>query len=391
MRKGAPGPDVTEHSNNMDLEHYNSYVKVDLGAIQRNVERIKAHIGPGHGMIPVVKGNAYGLGTVAVARTLAERCGIGLIANAHVLESIQIREAGIDVDLMILGALPPHAIPYAPRYDIQLTVFNGETVRLLSAACRKEGKLGKVHIKLETGLGRIGVKPGPDLERLLDEIERAGNLEIVGAFTHYATATQQQSQYAKGQFALFQQGMEQLYARGIHPAYVHTASTGATVWFKDSYCTHVRCGILYMGYSNLDDRSNPLGVEEAATWRAFITNVKQVQPGESVGYNRHFIARQPTRVATIDVGYSAGLNQPLALQGGPVLVHGQKTRYLGICMDQSFIDVTGIDCKLFDEVTLLGWDDGRLLSLYDVADFAQQNPHSILSAITPVVLRVYGG
>lgn len=375
----------------MELEHYNSYLKVDLGAIARNVERVKRHIGPGCGMIPVVKGNAYGLGTVAVARTLAERCGIRLIANAHILESIQIREAGVDVDLMILGALPPHAIAYAPRYDIQLTVFNVETVRLLSEACRKEGKRGKVHIKLETGLGRIGVNPGPDLERLLDAIEGAGNLEIVGVFTHYATASVQESAFAKKQFALFEQGVAQLHARGIRPQYVHTANTGATVWFRESHCTHVRCGSLYLGYSNLEDRSNPLGVEEPATWRAFITNIKQVRPGESVGYRRHFIAERPTTVATIDVGYSAGINRPLALQGGPVLVHGHKTRYLGICMDQSFVDVTGIDCKLFDEVTLLGWDNGQLLSLFDLAGFVDQNIHSLLSAISPVVLRVYEG
>lgn len=134
-----------------------------------------------------------------------------------------------------------------------------------------------------------------------------------------------------------------------------------------------------------------MGVEEPATWRAFITNIKQVRPGESVGYRRHFIAERPTTVATIDVGYSAGINRPLALQGGPVLVHGHKTRYLGICMDQSFVDVTGIDCKLFDEVTLLGWDNGQLLSLFDLAGFVDQNIHSLLSAISPVVLRVYEG
>ena len=126
-----------------ELEHYNSYLEVDLGAIARNVERVRRHIGPKHGIIPVVKGNAYGLGTVEVARLLAERCGVQLIANAHVLESMQIRQAGVDADLMILGALPPHAIPYGPRYDLQLTVFNRQTVELLSQACRQLGKWAK--------------------------------------------------------------------------------------------------------------------------------------------------------------------------------------------------------------------------------------------------------
>ena len=370
-----------------ELEHYNSYLEVDLGAIARNVERVRRHIGPKHGIIPVVKGNAYGLGTVEVARLLAERCGVQLIANAHVLESMQIRQAGVDADLMILGALPPHAIPYGPRYDLQLTVFNRQTVELLSQACRQQGKVGKVHVKIETGLGRIGVEPGPPLEELLDAIEGAGTLEIVGVFTQFATAAQWGSPYARQQLALFQQAMEQVYRRGIRPQYVHTANTGATVWLPESYGTHVRCGSLYLGYSNLARRENPLGVEEPATWRAFITNIKEVAPGQSVGYLRHFVAEKPTKVATIDVGYSAGLNRTLALQGGPVLVHGQKTRFLGTCMDQSFVDVTGIDCQLFDEVTLLGHDGPAMLSLFEVAAFVEQNIHSMLSAINPVLVK----
>lgn len=374
----------------MELEHYNSYLQVDLGAIERNVGRIRRHIGPGRGLIPVVKGNAYGLGTVEVARMLSQRCGVRLMANANVQESIQIRQAGIETDLMILGGLPPHAIPYAAQYGLQLAVFNRQTVLLFDQACRQLGKVGKVHIKLETGMGRIGVRPGEELEQLLDCLKQASNLEIVGVFTHYADAFHPGSEYTKKQFALFRQGVDQLETHGIRPPYIHTANTGATVWFPDSFCTHVRCGSLYLGYSNIAEHKNPLGIEEAAAWRAFITNIRQIGPGESVGYQRHFIAKQPTTVATVDVGYSAGLNRPLAQAGGPVLVCGKRTRYLGACMDQCFVDVTGIDCQLFDQVTLLGRDGEEFLSLFELADFVGQNIHSILSAVNPnSVLRVY--
>lgn len=375
----------------MNLEHYNSYLEVDLGKIRRNVERIHRHIGPGRGMIPVVKGNAYGLGTVEVARLMHDM-GMPLLANAHIAESIQIRKAGIPVDLMILGALPPHAVPYAAQCGLQMTVFNKEGVDLFSRACRDAGHTGQVHIKIETGLGRIGVKPGADLEKLLDHIAQVGNLEVVGVFTHYATAGERESQYAKEQFALFQKGLQQVQARGIQPQYIHTANTGATIWFEESYCTHVRCGSLYLGYSNIKNHENPLGVEEPATWRAFITNIKDLEPGESVGYSRHFIADKKTTVATVDVGYSAGLNRNLAMTYGPVLVHGHRTRYLGVCMDQCFVDITGIPCQLYDEVTLLGWDEGELLSLFQLADHVQQNVHSLLASINPnIVLRVYRG
>ena len=364
----------------MDLEHYHSYLQVDLGAIERNVARIRRHIGPGRELIPVVKGNAYGLGTAEVARTLSQRCGVRLMANANLQESIQIRQANIPTDLMILGGLPPHAIPYAAQYDVQPTVFNRETAELFSRACRNLGKLGKIQIKLETGMGRVGVKPGPELDQLLDCVLGLGNLEIAGVFTHYATAYQPGSDYTRRQLALFQQGVEQMEARGIRPPYVHSAATAATVWLPESHCTHVRCGSLYLGYSNLQSRENPLGVEEPATWRAFITNIRRIEPGESVGYQRHFTAQKPTTVATVDIGYSAGLNRPLALAGGPVLVKGRRTRYLGVCMDQCFVDVTDIDCRLFDQVTLLGRDGDAFLSLFELADFIDQNIHSLLSA-----------
>ena len=192
------------------------------------------------------------------------------------------------------------------------------------------GKIGKIQVKLETGMGRIGVKPGPELDQLLDCVLALGNLEIMGVFTHYATAYQPGSEYARRQLALFQQGVKQMEARGIRPPYVHSAATAAAVWFPESHCTHVRCGSLYLGYSNLQSRENPLGVEEPASWRAFITNIRRIEPGESVGYQRHFTAQRPTTVATVDVGYSAGLNRPLALSGGPVLVKGRRTRYLGV-------------------------------------------------------------
>lgn len=374
----------------MDLKHYHSYLQVDLGAIARNVDRIRRHIGPEKGLIPVVKGNAYGLGTVEIARMLSRRCGIRLMANANLQEAILIRQAGIETDLMILGGLPPHAIPYAAEYDVQPAIFNRETAELFSRACRDRGKTGKIQIKLETGMGRIGARPGPELDRLLDRLLALDNLEITGVFTHFATAYQLGSEYARQQLALFRQGVEQMESRGIRPPYIHAAATAATVWLPESHCTHVRCGALYLGYSNLQGRENPLGVEEPASWRAFITNLRQLEPGESAGYQRHFVAQKPTMVATVDVGYSAGLNRPLALAGGPVLVKGQRTRYLGTCMDQCFVDVTGIDCRLFDQVTLLGRDGDEFLSPFELAEFIGQNVHSILTGINPnSVLRVY--
>ena len=176
----------------MDLKYYNSYAEVDLDVLRDNFAKVKAHIGPSQGFIPVVKGNAYGMGTLPIARMLIEDCGVTVLGNAQIFEAAQIREAGYeDVDILIMGAAPFHAIPYAVKYRLQLPLFNKECALALSKAARDQGVSRiEAQIKVETGLNRIGARPGQQLAELLDCIRECGNIEIVGCFTHFAHSTE---------------------------------------------------------------------------------------------------------------------------------------------------------------------------------------------------------
>jgi alanine racemase len=184
--------------------------------------------------------------------------------------------------------------------------------------------------------------------------------------------------------------LEQIKARGIGLKYIHCRNTGATSWLKEEMCTHVRVGCAVLGYAGMDDHSNPLGVEESASWRARVSNVHEIGPGESCGYSRYFKADRQVTVATINVGYGDGLYRPLVMAGGPVLLNDARTRFLATCMDQSFVDATGIACKPGDEVTIYGKSKGgAALSFDEMERLSGQTQVYLMTAINSRVKRVY--
>lgn len=341
---------------------YHSCMEVDLDIIRENVSKIRRHIGPEHQMIGVVKGDAYGLGAVPVARMLTEECGFELLAVAHACEGIELRNAGIRQEILLMCGVPLEALPEIVRYDLQTTMFRPAGVLQLEAEAARQGKRVEVHIKIETGMNRIGARPGEELETLLETLKRCPHIEIVGCYTHFATSKAYQDPFALEQLSLFWEGVRQIEAAGVHPKYIHAANTGATVWLRESYGTHVRCAGLMYGYSKMKDRSNPVGVREAASWRTVITNIRDLKAGESAGYDRFFRPGRPARVAVLGVGYVDGLHRDLALTGGPVLINGKRARFAGACMDQSFVDVTDLDCEIGDVVTLIGRDGNEEIS-----------------------------
>ncbi len=370
----------------------NSCLEVNLDIIRDNIAKIRRHIGPDCGMIGVVKGNGYGLGAIPVSRLLVEDCGFDILAVAHVCEGVELREAFVPraVDILVMSAVPDEALPVLVEYDLAPTVFTPRAAELLEAEAARQNKRIRLHIKIETGMNRLGVRPGAELDALIRCLKQAGRLEVAGAYTHFATAKDYDNPFAFEQMERFRQGLAQLRAAGIRPAAVHTANTGATVWFRESYGTHVRCAGLFLGYSKMNDRSNPVGVREASSWRAVVTHVRDVMPGESVGYSRFFKPDRPCRVAIVGVGYVDGLHRDVAMNGGPVLVNGHKTRYVGVCMDQCFIDVTGIPCETGDIATLIGGDGEQYVSPFDLMDCAPVNTcASFFTSLSGRVARRY--
>ena len=291
-----------------------------------------------------------------------------------------------------MGGFPEWQIPLALENDITLTVFRPETVALINAEAKKQGKMADVQIKIETGLNRIGARPGPELSSLAEAILAADSIRVTGAFTHFVEGEIPGSELAHRQLELYLQGVAQLETTGVSIPTRHICNSGASDWFTGAYLDAVRIGRrLYM-----DSRDHPLSpgapgaVEEAVSWRTSIINLRTVEPGETVGYDRIFTAQRPTRVATICIGYGDGLYEQFVKAQSPVLVNGKEARYIGICMDQSFIDVTGIDCAISDEVTVFGKSSsGAVLSAQRLAATVGHEGVYFTSLLSPRVERRY--
>jgi len=381
----------------MDLNYYNSRLEIDLDTIGRNLEKIRAYTG-GVEVLPVVKSNAYGLGTVPVANYLVRACGVRLLATARLYEACEILDSGCTgSEIFILGPVPEYSIPIAVERGIQIPLFLERDARLLSRQAKQLGlPYVKAHLKIETGMNRIGVRPGRELEDYLRLVKGLGNIVIDGVYTHFATADQANhglgNDFTREQFGRFLQALDQLKGAGITPRFVHCCNTGATTWLKEAYpvSTHVRVGSLYLGYSSVQDDWNPVGVEESASWRTLIVNLRDIRPGESVGYGRVFRPDAPARVATIGIGYGDGYVRSLLMKGAPVLIRGRRCPFVGTAMDQSFVDVTGVDCRLGDEVTLFGEDgQGHRISGLEIGHLMGETRLAMFTHITQRVARVY--
>ena len=353
----------------MDIGYYNSYVEIDLGTVRNNMEIVRAHLGS-TALMPVVKANAYGTGIAEMGRFYVEEQGATALACAQVVEGVALRNAGLNCDILLMSGLPAGAVETAVEYNLQVALFSKEGAKAVSDAARGRHKTQKCQIKIETGMNRIGVKPGEPLDELVAYIQSLKNLEIVGVFTHFVTAGEGENPFTREQYRLFCSAVDQL--KTLPLQYIHCCNTAATEWFSEGYNTHVRVGSLLLGYPDMDDGSNPWGVKQSVSWRAFVTNVHDMEPGESCGYGRHFMAEKKTTVATVSFGYADGFLRPLPQDFGPIYLGETRTRYLGICMDQGFVDATGIDCKVGDEVTIFGdTKGGAHLSPYEFSVYGQ--------------------
>jgi len=372
------------------IGYCNSYFKVDTNKIVENYFKVKNYVGEDVGVIPVLKGNAYGYGLVPIARIFEGRCHVEIMANAAVYEAVQLREAGVQCDIVIIGGIPQHLIPAAVQYRLQIPLFEKITAKAANDAAERAGVKQKVHIKIETGMNRLGVKPGRALSELLSLVDGMKNIEIVGAYTHFATSTADYNDaFALEQYEIFRQGVEQIKDRGVQLKYVHCCNSAAIAWFKEAYGTHVRSCSSVLGHMAMEDGREPIGLCEPVEIRAFITNIHDVGPGESVGYSRYFKVEKPMKVATISLGFADGF-YPMWMRGqAPVLVSSKRTRFLGCCMDQSFIDVTGIPCEIGQTVTLIGRDGEEQITTWEIEQFTGQTFEYLFGTIGPRVARVY--
>ena len=374
----------------MDFGVCNSYLEIDFSIVSANVEKIRAGIGQHVRLMPVLKGNAYGAGMVPYAKHLTRECGIDIIACAEVCESLQLHDAGIQCELLVLAGVPYHNIPCVVSKGFMTPAYHIEYLERLNREAELQNRLARVHIKLDTGLNRIGVLPGQELDALCRAVSRMKHVSVVGAYTHFVESDAVNKNFTHLQMKRFKAGLAQILRHGIKLEYIHAFNTSAVSWLQDSAVTHIRAGGLFLGYDTCLEPVNGIGVEECMSWHSFVTNVRKIQQGETAGYGHTFRAERPTTIAVVSVGYGDGYSRHLAaFQGAEMIVNGHRAKIVAVCMDQMLLDVTGIDVRINDTVTLLGRDGTEYISAMELQQKMGQIYLAILAGITSRVQRVY--
>ncbi len=365
------------------------YAKINLDAIAHNLR--EARNKTGSDVLAVIKANGYGHGALPIAKRLSREglaWGYG-VATAG--EAMQLRRGGIREPILILGATFASDWAALIEQDVRLTVFDAETAKAISAAAAKVGRTALLHLKADTGMGRIGLRTTEaEIEGSVDaacEISSLPNIEIEGLFTHFACADETDKRHTKGQMARFLAFKEKLAQRGIKPSRVHMCNSAAVIDFDNDFLDMVRFGISVYGlYPSDEVVKENAELIPAMSLHSHIVHVKRVNAGDSVSYGATWHAERDCLIATIPVGYADGY--PRLLSGSSrVMVRGVSLPVVGrVCMDQFMVDASALpDIKVGDEVTLLG--EG--ITAEELASLAGTINYELVCGIAPRVPRVY--
>lgn len=373
-----------------------AWAEIDLDAIEHNIKAIRKHVNKDAKILGVVKADAYGHGFLEVAKTLLDG-GADALAVAFLDEAVQLRSCNIDCPILILGHTPSEYASELVGKDIMPTVFSIELAEAVSRAAVKQKKIGKIHIKIDTGMTRVGFKYTEEAgvkEQTLDMISRINdlpNLEIDGIFTHFAVADDDDDEYTFRQFELFKELCGRLEERGIRINTRHCCNSAALMRFPQMHMDMVRPGIILYGLypSELVDKSI-LDLKPAMTLKARITHVKDVPGGVSISYGRKYVTDKPMKIATIPIGYADGYSRLLSSKA-QVIAHEKFCDVVGnICMDQCMIDVSAVNnIAVGDDVILFGGSDHTEIPVESLADKMGTINYEILCVIGKRIPRVY--
>lgn len=368
-----------------------TWAEIDLGAIRRNFSAVRAAVSPQTKVCCVIKADAYGHGAIRLAR-FYQTLGADWLAVSNLEEALQLRTNGITLPLLILGYTPEECVPLLAEYNISQTVYSYEYGMKLAELAEKAGVRLRIHIKLDTGMGRIGFAGREGDTAPWDqarEICQQSSLVAEGIFTHCATADQGEAgdPFTLRQFQLFMQGVSYLEKEGIHFEIRHFSNSAAMLEHPEYQLDMVRAGLVLYGLRPSHRVRRIPSLEPAMSWKTVISHCKSILPGESVSYGRTFRAERPMEIATVPVGYADGFWRQNQMTDGYLTVKGRKARIVGrICMDQLMIDVTDVDCKPGDVVTIFG-KEGR--DAEDLADANGTISYEILCSIGTRVPRFY--
>ncbi|MGE5614576.1 MAG: alanine racemase [Bacillota bacterium] len=364
--------------------------EVDLDAIAYNYRQIRRRVAPGSEIIPVVKADAYGHGAVEVSRALLE-CSASRFAVAIVEEAVQLRQAGINVPILVLGHTPEKHLEDIVKHDITQTVFTYEMAANLSKWAVSYGRKARIHVKLDTGMGRLGFFPCREAAECIRAISNLPNIEIEAMYTHFPSADEKDRSFTLSQIRKLVDFRKALEEENIRIPRIHAANSACIVDIDEGFLDFVRPGLLIYGlYPANEGAREKLPLKPAMSLKSRIVFIKEMEAGMPVSYGRRFYTRRKSRIATIPVGYADGYSRSLS-SGGRVIVGDSFAPIAGtICMDQFMIDITDIPgARTGDEVILIGRKGNLEITAEDLAEIRGTINYEVVCGIGKRVPRVY--
>ena len=371
-------------------EYHRLVAEINLDAIGENIRNIRTQIEPKTQLLAIVKADAYGHGALEVSRVCLYN-GANQLAVATCDEGVALRESSIQVPILILGNTVEAEMEAMIKNRLTQAVFDYDIAKKISETAQRLNMTALVHIKIDTGMHRIGFAPTEENLDEIDKIFELPNIEVTGIFTHFATADEKDKTYTREQFEKFKFMTDGVEARGHKGLIRHCANSGAILDMPELQMDMVRAGIAIYGmYPSDEVDHNSVKLTPAMEIKSCITYIKEIEAGTAVSYGGTFVADHTMKVATIPVGYGDGYVRSLSGKGD-VLIHGKRAAILGrICMDQFMVDVTDIpDVQEDDEVTLLGSDGAECITMEELAEKSGGFHYEMICDIGKRIPRVY--
>lgn len=367
------------------------YAAIDLDAILHNFEEMKKNLVPGTSIIGVIKTDGYGHGALPIANLMESYDYIWGFAVATVEEAMELRRGGVKKPVLILGYTFPEHYETIVKYDLRPAVFRLDMAQLLSKEAEKQGKQVFVHIKVDTGMGRIGFADQEESIGVIRQISQLPGIVTEGIFTHFARADEYDKTSVKEQIRRYKGFVEACEMQGLTFALRHCSNSAGIIELSEANMDAVRAGIIIYGlYPSEEVGKEPVKLKPAMALKSHIVFVKEVEPGTSISYGGTYTAEETRKIATIPVGYGDGYPRQLSGKGS-VLIAGKRAPIRGrVCMDQMMVDVTDIpEACVGMEVTLVGADGNDRISVEELGELSGRFNYEFVCCLTKRVPRIY--
>lgn len=368
--------------------HSLTVATVDLGALAHNLDQVRRRLDPTTQIIAVVKADAYGHGAVAVAKTLEAR-GVTWFGVATVDEGIALRDAGIRSSILLMGALFPERFADTVAHALTPVLYDQAQAKAFAEHVTGCSAPYSVHLKIETGMGRLGLDPEDVVALLRSPIFR-GPLRAEGLMTHLADSDNPDPAYTMAQLDRFRAVIRSAQAEKLSPPLIHAANSGAILGHPAARFTAVRPGIMLYGYHTAAHVNPSPDLRPVLSVTTKVVQVRTLKPGESTSYNRTYVVRRPSRIAVLPLGYADGYSRLLSNRGA-VLINGKRAPVVGrVCMDMTMADVTDVPgVSAGTDVTVIGRQENEQITATDIATWQGTIAYEVLCSLGPRITRIY--